>query len=161
MINKNSAKLYCRDDISKIENYEQAISDKENLWVCHHRLEFTINGEFAHTSKELKRMGMYNHRPYFELIFMKRIDHRRLHASKENLSEETKIKFRLARKGKPLTEEHKRNVSESMKGRKLSKEHKRKISEARKGIIFSEEHRKNLSLSMKGRKFTEEIKKKV
>ena len=160
MINKNSTKLYCRDDISKIENYEQAINDKEHKWVCHHRLEFTINGEFAHTSKELKRMGMYYHRPYFELIFMKRIEHRHLHASKENLREETLRKMSKAQKGKKLTEEHKRRVSESMKGRKLSKEHKIKISESRKGIIFSEEHRKNLSLSLKGRKYTEESKRK-
>ena len=42
MINKKTARSYCKDDISKIENYEEAINDTE-LWVCHHRLELTIN----------------------------------------------------------------------------------------------------------------------
>ena len=36
MICKYNVKKYSRDDISKIENYEQAINDKENKWDCHH-----------------------------------------------------------------------------------------------------------------------------
>lgn len=56
MISLNTAKKYCKDDISKIENYEQAINDKENIWECHHRLQLTLEGEFAHNRKELKRL---------------------------------------------------------------------------------------------------------
>ena len=81
MISEPNAKQYCRDDISKIENYEQAINDKKHKWVCHHRLEFTINGEFAHKWKELERLGMYWRRPYFELIFMREDEHQKLHKS--------------------------------------------------------------------------------
>ncbi len=102
MICKNKVKEYCRDDISKIENYEQAVSDKENVWVCHHRLEFTLNGEFAHNMKELERLGMYWKRPYFELIFMKETEHKSLHWKGKKL-----------RKGTKHTEEAKRKMSEA------------------------------------------------
>jgi len=56
MISGWLSKKYCKDEISKIENYEQAINDKENIWEIHHRLELTLEGEFAHTREELKRL---------------------------------------------------------------------------------------------------------
>lgn len=37
MINEKQAKKYCRDDLSKIENYEQAIADTTRTWHLHHR----------------------------------------------------------------------------------------------------------------------------
>jgi hypothetical protein len=92
MISEVNVKKYCRDDISKIENYEQAINDKEHKWVCHHRLEFTINGEFAHTCKELKKFGMYWKRPYFELIFMRADEHQKLHKNSDKFKNDL-IKF--------------------------------------------------------------------
>lgn len=70
-------KRYCTD-ASKIENYDLAVADKE-LWHCHHRLELTVNGEYAHSKESLKRLDMYWHRPAFELIFLKPSDHRALH----------------------------------------------------------------------------------
>lgn len=78
-IKKCLSRHFCKDDISLIENYEEAVNDKENQWVLHHRLELTLDGEFAHTAGELERMGMYHNRPYFELIFLKESDHSRLH----------------------------------------------------------------------------------
>lgn len=78
MINRKTARSYCKDDISKIENYEQAINDTE-LWVCHHRLELTINGEQVHNPDTLSKLGMYKKRPYFELIFMPQAEHIKLH----------------------------------------------------------------------------------
>ena len=83
MINKKTACSYCKDDISKIENYEQAINDTK-LWVCHHRLEMTIDGEHALTPQELIRHDMYYNRPYFELIFMPQVEHIRLHQNAHN-----------------------------------------------------------------------------
>ena len=65
MINERSAHLFCKDDISKIENYELAKNDTSQTWDIHHRLELTLDGEFAHTSEELKRLCMYYNRPYF------------------------------------------------------------------------------------------------
>ena len=51
MISKRSAKAYCRDDISLIENYDKAIADKTQVWDCHHRRE-TI-----YSVKELIEIG--------------------------------------------------------------------------------------------------------
>ena len=79
MISEKTVKSFCKDDISKIENYDKAIADTSQTWVCHHRLEITINGEEALTPKDLRRFGMYLHRPYFELIFLPRNEHQRLH----------------------------------------------------------------------------------
>ena len=45
MIADNLDKICC-EDISLIENYESAISDKTEMWDCHHRLEtHDENGE--------------------------------------------------------------------------------------------------------------------
>lgn len=83
MINEKTVKMYCRDDIHKIENYEKAVAD-DKRWVCHHRLELTINNEYAHSPTELIQMGMYWKRPYFELIFMLQTDHIKMHQTAKN-----------------------------------------------------------------------------
>lgn len=83
MINRKAARSYCKDDIRKIENYEQAINDTKR-WVCHHRLEMTIDGEQVHTPDSLTKLGMYKKRPYFELIFMPQVEHIRLHQNAHN-----------------------------------------------------------------------------
>lgn len=75
------ANKFCKDDISKIENYDKAISDTTQTWECHHKLELTLNGEFAHTKKELIRLEIYYDRPYFELIFLTKSEHSSLHAN--------------------------------------------------------------------------------
>lgn len=93
MISENCAKRLCKDDISRIENYDKAVSDTTQIWDCHHRLELTLDGEFAHTRKELIQLGVYYRRPYFELIFLTRSEHRRLHTTGKALSEETRIKM--------------------------------------------------------------------
>lgn len=76
----NTLHRYCRrDEESKIENYELAKADNFKGWDIHHRLELTLDGEYAHTPEELKRMNMYYNRPYYELIFLTRADHNKLH----------------------------------------------------------------------------------
>lgn len=74
-------KEYCKE-YWKIENYELAISSSEK-WELHHRLELTLDGEYAHNYNELKRLGMYFNRPYFELIFLPRLEHQNLHKQTE------------------------------------------------------------------------------
>ena len=64
-----------------VENYELAKKDNFRGWVCHHRLELTLDGEFANSMMDLVNKDMYFHRPYFELIWMKRGEHSRLHNS--------------------------------------------------------------------------------
>lgn len=129
MISIVNAKRKCRDDISKIENYDKALADTSQTWVCHHRLELTLDGEFAHTHKELIRLGMYYKRPYFELIFLTPSEHEALHCN----TEEFKQKMSESHKGIKPTKETKRKISESLKEHPVSEETKQKMSESLKG----------------------------
>ena len=62
MISKNVHK-YCSEDISKIENYEEAMADTKRVWGLHHWLEAVS------TMKELQAEDLYYNRPAKELIF--------------------------------------------------------------------------------------------
>lgn len=57
-----------------IENYDKAIADKTQTWICHHRLEtYTSDGERRFIDirpEELIALDMYFHRPPNELIFL-------------------------------------------------------------------------------------------
>ena len=79
MLNKNNAKRYCSEDISLIENYQEAISDEEKMWDIHHRRECDENGRTLFTKKQLIEMGLYVNRPASELIFVARSMHWKLH----------------------------------------------------------------------------------
>ena len=119
MINKG-IKYFCKDDISLIENYDKAISDKEQTWQCHHRRELET------PRKELIKIGEYYNRPAEELVFLTKSEHNALHNTLKfkgkTLSDETKIKISVALKGKPAWN----------KGKNLSEDHKQKLSEATK-----------------------------
>lgn len=104
MISKNVYK-YCKDDITKIENFNKAFNDRNNVWICHHKLELTLSGEFANSVAELKRMNMYFNRPYYELIFIKNSDHIKLHRNCENLNNNV---ISMIKKHKPRNETVKR-----------------------------------------------------
>ena len=161
MINEKAVKIYCRDDLSKIENYEKAAADTTQTWVIHHRFELTLDGEFALNAAQLKMHDMYYNRPYYELIFLTRAEHARLHRKGVTLSEETRRKMSEANKGennpfygKHHSDEARRKISEANKGEKSpfygkhhSDEARRKISEAAKNM--SEEHRRKLSEAAK------------
>lgn len=69
------AQSFCKEDISLIENYEQAINDKNEYWVCHHKFETY----YGIKSDELQQMKLYNKRPPNELIFIKKSEHRAHH----------------------------------------------------------------------------------
>lgn len=152
-------------DLSKIENYELAKKDNFKGWVCHHRLELTLDGQIAHSADELKRFDMYYNRPYFELIFLKRSEHTSLH----NFGfPRTKFSF----KGHKLSEDSKKKLSDAHKGKKLSDETKDKISASLKGKMVgeknpmygktpSEEHRKKIAESMLGKRHSIETKTKI
>lgn len=71
---------YCKE-YQKIENYELAKADNFKGWEIHHRLEITLDGELAYTKDDLVKMNMYYNRQHFELIFLTRSEHRRLHNS--------------------------------------------------------------------------------
>jgi len=149
MIKESNAKKYCKDNISKIENYEKAILDKDQMWDCHHRLEMTLDGEFAHTYQDLIRLGMYYDRPYFELIFLLQNEHMRLH--RKNPSDE----YRKANseRGKLLTgsanpfygrthsDAARQAISAANKGRKMSAEYRTLQSRLKKGKPLSEHNK--------------------
>jgi len=80
MIGKH-IKKYCCEDISLIENYDKAINDVE-MRDCHHRLE--IQDDKVMTVDELKKDGLYFHRPASELIFLKHTTHTHMHNPAKN-----------------------------------------------------------------------------
>lgn len=154
MINEENAKKYCCEDISKIENYEKAMSDTTQMWCCHHRTEIWWNCSI----KDLIENECYYGRKACELIFMTRSEHTRLHKKGElntnygrTFSEEMKIKLSEAHKGGHHSDETKRKLSEAQKGRTFSDEHRMKLSESHKGKTFSEESRKKISVAAKAR----------
>lgn len=106
MIREDYATWFCKDDISKIENYAAAIADKDNMWHCHHRLELTLDGEFALSKADLKRHNMYYHRPYFELIFLSQTEHKKLHGLRKARSDNQKRMISKAMHDKKLANKH-------------------------------------------------------
>ena len=128
MIDICMAKRFCKEDISKIENYDKAISDSTQTWDCHHRTAIWWNC----TRKELIENECYYNRKACELIFLTHDEHMSLHHKGKP----------SPNKGKVFSEEHRINLSESHKGqvpwnkgkkfKKLSEETRRKISEAMK-----------------------------
>lgn len=125
MINEKSSYAFCSEDITKIENYEQAVSDKSETWECHHKVEILPCGNFSRN--DLRQFGLYWHRPASELIFLTHGQHVSLH--RKNMSREEKNK---------------------RKNRVVTKETREKLSKAALGRIFSEETRKKLSAAKQG-----------
>lgn len=109
MINERQAHLFCKDDISLIENYDIAMNDTKQTWHCHHRTEIWWNC----TRVELIKNECYYNRKACELIFLTKADHARIH-----------------KKGKSLTSEHSKKISESNKGKHYSEELCKKMSES-------------------------------
>ena len=135
MINERSAKKYCKEDISKIKNYDKAIADTTQVWHCHHMTETWWNC----SAQELIDNECYYNRKACELIFLTPEEHKSLHNKGKFLSEEHRKKLSEAKKGKkrmPFSEEHRRKISEAKKGKVRSVETKNKISKALKGMTW-------------------------
>ena len=162
MINEKRAKIYCKEDLSKIKNYDLAIADTTQVWDCHHMTETW----WGCSKKDLIENECYYNRKACELIFLTHAEHISLHA--KNRSEESLRKMSEAMKGRTFSEESLRKMSEAMKGRTsnrkgvtLSNETRKKMSEAHKGMLLSEEHRKKISAVQKGKHRSEETKQKI
>ena len=136
MINEIQAKKYCKEDISKIKNYDKAVNDNSQTWECHHMTETWWNC----TKKELIENECYYGRKACELIFLTPAEHRSLHMKSRTFTEESRRKISEARKGKPTW----------IKGKHHSDESRRKISESNKGNIPTEETRIKISKAKKG-----------
>ena len=133
MISINQVKSYCKD-YTEIENYDKAVSDKTQIWDCHHRREIEDNK----TPEQLINESLYYNRPPEELIFLTHGEHSKLHNTGH----------RHYLYGKHLSMETKKKMSEAYK-RHNTAEYRKKLSEARKGIIFTEEHKRKISESVK------------
>ena len=124
MINEKQAKIFCKEDISKIENYEAAMNDTTQTWHCHHRTEIWWNC----SAKDLIENECYYHRKACELIFLTPSEHHKLHNKGKHHSEETRRKISESTKGrstwikgKTISEEYRKKISESMKGKNKGK----------------------------------------
>lgn len=124
MISETHAMRFCSEPISKIENYQDAVNDREHMWHCHHRAEVLPCGIYSREA--LKRAGMYWHRPASELIFLTDNEHKSLHGS--NRSTNTKRKMSESHKGRYFSDEVRRKISESLKGKVVSRSTRLKMS---------------------------------
>ena len=152
MINVYVAQGYCKDDISLIENYEQAIADTTQTWECHHKDEIDLKL----SRKELIVKKLYYGVPANRLIFLTKGEHTRIHWTGRKHTKKTKDKMKLVKSLNPLLGE-----KNGMFGKHHSEEAKKKMSEARKGAIpwnkgkhperkpHSEETKRKMSEAMK------------
>lgn len=167
-------KKFCCEDISLIENYNEATNDKTQTWDCHHRLE-TLNSDGEERMinlyvSELKALNMYWKRPACELIFLTRKEHRQLHNSDKILRKkisqinkgrvffnngEIEIKCEKCPEGFILGR-LKSVIEKSSKGHvgmKHTEEFKKMMSEKFRGRFVSDETKIKRSNSIKGLKF--------
>lgn len=100
MIRKKSAKLFCCEDISLIENYYEAVNDKTQSWELHHRLE----SELRLSKAELIESGRYYGVEAKYLIFLTKSEHSSLH---QKLNNNFKCKKKNGMLGRHHTEESK------------------------------------------------------
>lgn len=128
MINERKVRSYCCDDISLIENYDKAISDKIQTWQCHHRAEILPCGRFSR--RDLEQHGLLLHRPANELVFLTQFEHKSIHKNHlgHKHSDEAKRKMSETRHGKgclgrhwKLSDESKKKIGLAMKGNKACK----------------------------------------
>lgn len=107
---------YLDGDETLIENYDKAIADKTQTWVCHHRRELEPD---VKTAEDLKSLDLYWNRPPEELIFLTNTDHWKLHSCGKN-----NPMFGKSSWEKHTPEERadrKRRYIRSMKGKNLGK----------------------------------------
>ena len=147
MINVYVAQGYCKDDISLIENYEQAIADTTQTWECHHKDEIDLKL----SRKELIVKKLYYGVPADKLVFLTKGEHTRIHWTGKKHTEKTKDKMKLVKSLNPLCGE-----KNGMFGKHHSEESKKKMSESRKGAIPW-----NKGKHPKGKPHSEETKRKM
>lgn len=125
MISKRGPKEYCCEDISFIENYNEAVNDTYETWICHHRNEI----ELKMSKKDLQVNGLYYNRPASELIFIKTKDHTKLHrtGSVHTKTSRDKMSYNHAdvsgtnngMYGRHHTEYSRKKMSDSKAGKKI------------------------------------------
>ena len=105
--------MFCKEDISKIENYDKAVNDTTQIWHCHHRTEIWWNC----SKQDLIDNDCYNDRKACELIFLTPTEHLRLHMQGRSVSVDTRKKMSDANLGKVLSYKTKLKMSKVFKGK--------------------------------------------
>lgn len=168
MINVSRANKFCCEDITLIENYDEAINSQEP-WDIHHKIGLYFDKQW------LIDNGFYYDQRSEMLVFLPHGEHSSLHNTGHKISDGQKRALHIAHKGKKLSDETKQKMSEArigeknhMFGKQHSEETKRKISKARKGKApwnkgghLSEEQKHKLSEAHRGKQLTEEQKQKI
>lgn len=136
MINEKQARKYCREDISKIDGYAEALADTTQTWICHH-----VNGESftGFCTADLKKLNMYLNRPASELKFVTRNEHRRIH-NKSN--------------GNPMRGKHPKDVFASDVYEEWKRKHRgafTKLNKSRIGILLKKSTKQKISRNSSGR----------
>lgn len=133
MINEYRAKRYCKEDLSKIENYDKAVNDSTQIWDLHHKTETWWNC----TRKELIENECYYNRKACELIFLTHDEHTRLH-----------------QKGKVVSKDYRKKISESKKGcntwnkgKTASIETRKKLAESHITSVFGKAFKEHYGLT--------------
>lgn len=111
-----------------IENYQEAVNDTTQKWVCHHRREVQ-DGFCIWKADELIKIGQYYHLEPNELIFMKKSEHLALHNKAIDPKTKKPCCYRDVDRtgeknpmyGKHLSEETRKKISEKSKGRKFQR----------------------------------------
>jgi hypothetical protein len=140
----NNISLFCREDASNIEGYEEAIKSEEQ-YDCHHRLELHTDGSLRFTADSLKKLDLYYNRPASEFIFLSHSEHLSLHA---------KSRWEAGQFERKFGSEHRKHMSESLKGRVRTKEANDKFRQTmtgRKRKPFTEEWKHNLGNFTRGK----------
>lgn len=156
MIQVGSACSFCKDDISLIENYDKAVADKDNVWVCHHRdgVRILPSGmRVVRTREYLIENNRYYHCPANELIFLTKEDHAIVHNTGREVTDNTRNKLSNSAHKQWLNQDKVligKRISEALKGKKHSKERARKSALARTGLKRTEEYKKEQSIRLKG-----------
>lgn len=127
MISKRSFELKKNGEPSKycycrypelIDNYDLAVADVENVWICHHKLEAFL------TMQELKDIGRYFDVPPRELVFVRNEKEHQEWPHKGHIEKIDKFDHNLLKqygnqwnKGRHWTKEHREKYSETIKDR--------------------------------------------
>lgn len=138
MVSVKQAKLYCCEDISLIENYDEAVSSPLK-YDLHHKLGLWFDTQW------LIDNGFYYQQRAEMLVFLTHRDHVYLHNKTPN--EETRLKISVAKKGCVFTEEHKHKLSVSHKGKRPSEHCLRKMIEVHKGVPLTEEQKQKIRMA--------------
>lgn len=117
MIKEYNVMKFCKDDISKIENYNEALADNEITWDCHHKLE--IHEDYNNSKADLIMMNLYYNRPACELIFLPRSEHRRIHNKGNKFAKGNKSKSGKKGEHYKMVNSHKGMTWKIVNGKRL------------------------------------------